>query len=747
MNNPIFLDTETCGLCGPIVLLQYAIGDGDIILWEPWHNTFSDNLNLLQLICHHDGGIIGFNLVFDWYQICKLYTIFDLFVKKYPDKAEDYPIDHINKLGILEKEARDGPCLKPVKCHDVMVHARKGPYQSTMSRKSIIIKKVPNALAIALAFKLETLIPLNDIYFAKRKDKHAPKWSIEEVKDYPDFKNLILRFKPSSALKALAADALGIKDATLFSEISLSKKTFPEELEYAPFALAIAPNYRKTKDWNGAWPERIKYHIEHWRFSKYARQYASDDVVYTRALYKHFGSPPFGDDDSELTCLIGASRWRGCAIDLKRIKDLRNKALIKSKVAPKDARKVRKYISEVLSPTEQLILKDSTKKIILEEIASWSLDEPENQAAKRAQEVLDARKATKEIENDDKLIEAERFHVSSSVIGALSGRSSGSGGGINSQGIKHTKEVRSCFPLAFTSDVLCGGDFVSFEVVLADADYGDPKLRRQLQSGKSIHGIFGSLIYPGMTYEDIMKTRATNDDKYTRSKSGLFAMIYGGTPYTLKTRLGITEEAAQAGYERFTNEYQQIGIKRKEISNRFCSMVQRGGIGSRVEWREPDDYVESMFGFKRYFTLENKICKALFDLAENPPKEWLKLKINVIRRDREQTVTGAVRSALFASAFAIQAANTRAAINHRIQSSGATLTKTLQRRIWDLQPTGINEWQVQPFNVHDEIMCPAKPKMINKIHNIVDTFIEEHRGRVPLLEIDWHDKMESWADK
>lgn len=768
MNNPIYYDTETCGLCGPVILIQYAIGNGEIILYEVWKKPIKETMHLIEMMMSHKDGVIGFNLAFDHFQLSKIYTMFELFLQQHPKCEEYYPEDFIDTFGELEKEARDGSCIKPVKCHDIMIHARKGPYQSTMNRKPIILKKVPVQLVNQLANKLEQLIPLKDIYFAKRKNKYASKWTIEEIKGYPEFRNLVLRFKPTSALKALAVDALGIKNVILHSEISIGKNLLPVEYEYAPFALSVAPDYLRTKNWNGAWPEKIKYHINHWSNSNEARKYAEDDVKYTRNLYKYFGSPPLGDDDSELTCLSGAARWHGYAIDIKKIKLLKKEALIKAKAAPKAPNQVRVFIGEVLSPIEKVIIKDSTKKILLEEIAQ-QIDEcdcdlenndDENkcfkcnntgyiptEAAKRAQLVLDARGATKEIENYDKLILAERFHASSNVIGALSGRMSGSGGGINSQGIKKTKQVRSCFPLAFSGDILTGGDFVSFEVVLADACYNDPDLRKQLKSGKSIHGLFGALIYPGMNYEDIIKSKGTNNDLYTRAKSGLFAMIYGGTTYTLMTRLGITAEAAEIGYQRFTQTYKKVGAERNKITERFCSMKQPNGIGGKVEWHEPEDCIESMYGFKRYFTLENKICKALFQLGEKPPKEWTQLKINVTRRDREQTVSGAVRSALFASAFMIQSSNTRAAINHVIQSSGAYLTKALQKQIWDLQPNGIHKWLVQPINIHDEIMNPSKPFMISEIRKIVDSFIEKHKKEVPLLEIDWKDKLETWADK
>ncbi len=212
-------------------------------------------------------------------------------------------------------------------------------------------------------------------------------------------------------------------------------------------------------------------------------------------------------------------------------------------------------------------------------------------------------------------------------------------------------------------------------------------------------------------------------------------------------KYGVSPVAAENGLQMFFNqEFPEVGRGRKRIQNMFCSMKQDIPHG-KVEWQEPADYVESMLGFRRYFTLENNICRILFNLAENPPKEWLKIKMKVVRRDREQTATGAVRSALFASAFSLQAANMRAAGNHVIQSTGATITKTLQKRIWDLQPSGISDWVVQPFNCHDEIQVSAKPFIVPKVRSVVDNFIKEMREKIPLLSIDWKDKMNSWADK
>ena len=206
-------------------------------------------------------------------------------------------------------------------------------------------------------------------------------------------------------------------------------------------------------------------------------------------------------------------------------------------------------------------------------------------------------------------------------------------------------------------------------------------------------------------------------------------------------------EQAEEAYQEWIKDYVVWGQERKKIFDKFCSMRQPGGIGSKVEWHEPNDYIESLFGFRRYFTLENRICKVLFQLAERPPRAWNDIKIRVIRRDREQTASGACRSAMFAAAFAIQASNMRAAANHVIQSSGATITKGLEIEIWNLQPKGINGWIVMPMNIHDEVMCPTHPDHTESVRLRVNNFVEALKGRVPLIAMEWRIGLETWASK
>lgn len=834
----IFFDSETCGFHGPPVLFQHADGQwGEVERHHIWTEPIFDTLQLIEHFCEE--GVVGFNLGFDWFKVCQVYTTLALLGEKVG--FDERPIDHIDLYAELEPKARDGHCIKPRTALDLMLHARKGPYQSTMDRKDIRIKRVPAVLAVQLAEELNKRVPLKDIYFARKSDPKR-RWQINTVKKVDgevdkDFVNIELKFKPSSALKALVVDALNKKEDVVlkFGDINVPKKYRPLEVGWAPFALALS---NKEQDWwceikkkkGRAWPGVIRRHISHWAHDPKAIAYSKDDVIYLQELYRYFKEPEEGDDDSILACMVGAVRWRGYAVDIPKLEALRAKAIEREASAPKHSTHVRKYILEALHPTEQVALekkdgsniKGSTKKAVLETISRLKIDCPDcvgeacgvckgkgeiqHPAAERAARCLDARKARFDRTLFTKLITARRFHASAKVIGSLSSRMSG-GDGMNALGVTHLKLVRKCFPLAFGDLELAGGDFSSFEISIMDADYDDEKLREQLltcyqckytrtleeydelycpsckgaiakcsscdrgieivrdsppscpcgeaaikegsieNTLRKLHGLFGMCLAPGMTYEEVLATKGSDPDLYDQGKRGVFSQGYGGNWQTLVSRIGIDEVVARQAEILFATEYKGIGRAKERNYNDFCSMRQPGGLGTPVYWNDPKEYAESLNGFRRYFTLENRIAKALFDLADDPPEPWTKLKIECVRRDRTQKVGGALRSAVFSAAFQIQSASMRAAQNHRIQSTGALETKRLQRMFWDLQPPGVHKWHVQPMNVHDEIMCPVLPALKPKLKTIVDNFVKDRRSLIPLLKMDFSLDMKTWADK
>ena len=751
-----FVDTETCGLHSIAVLLQYAIDDGPIVLHEIWHEPICDTLALIADIC--DKGIVGFNLSFDWFHLCKIYTIFSLV-----EDVTAIPIDIIPEIARLEPLGRDGPCLKPRHVLDLMLYARKGPYQSTMDRKPIRVRRVPAEVAQPLCDELESRVELKDIYFARRKDKRAARWRIAECKDRetgkidPEFHDVVLQFRASGSLKAIAEDVFNLTETVKFTEIEVDPKFRPEEYGYAPFALAVEPK-GLTTGFRRAWPAVIKYHISHWRFKRKAREYAEKDIVYTRGLYDAWGKPACDDDDSILSCLVAAVRWKGFAIDAAMMTELRSRKIEAVKKAPRSANRVLQWFGDDLDATAKAVMKGSTKKVILEELSKFTDDDGNLlPIAEKAKAVLAARSGEKEVEVLDKLLLAGRFHASFDVIGALSSRMSGSGGDLNSQGIKKTKEVRRCFPLAPQGYELAAGDFESFEVTIADAVWSDPQLHADLKAGKSIHGIFGQFVYPHLTYEQIIASKGSAMDYYTRCKSAVFAMLYGGEGYTLKTRLGVDIETAEQAHRQFIDTYVSVRRHSDLLNAKYCTLKQPNGIGGKIYYSEPEEMVETILGDKRYFTLENKICKIIYELADKPPQSWSQFKRTVVRSkgvdkqgmsyDREQKASGATRSALYGACFGMQAANKRAAGNHLIQSVGARTLKKLQCKVWELQPCGVSEWKVILANVHDELLCVSLPEVADAVKVIVEENVEAFRKHIPLIGMEWKQNLATWADK
>ncbi|RLA42865.1 MAG: hypothetical protein DRR06_13470, partial [Gammaproteobacteria bacterium] len=571
------VDTETFSLNSPIVLIQYQLidtkgsnqDDSEIVLHDVWGSTIQETLDLIASFC--DVGCIFFNAVFDHYHLQRLYNTLDELGKVVGYDA--HPENHIEQYAQLEMQARDGLCLKPRHCLDLFLYARRGPYQSlSMNRNNVVIKRIPTVLISSLQKRLDEIIDIDAVYFARRKVYKEHNWDVEACDD-PTFSDLTLRFKPSIALKVLAQHILGI-DSTLARD-DVFPSQFPLDLGYAPCAVTLCPdgpevNWRcKIPSASGykkghAWPGIANSHIAHWRFHKLARQYAQDDITYTRDLFYHFrdeeGSTlQIDDDDSTLAAQVGSARWRGFAIDIDGIKSLRNREVLESMQAPKAPSRVWDYISPYLSAPEQQVLNGSTKATVLEALADGKepcmeclgtakielqgddardykakqethavvravsniTDEPyvsteslvanmddadsfatflneqsylpntievpcpackgtgntgePHPAAKYAQDCLDARQAAKKVEMWDKLLLAKRFHASFKIIGTFTSRMAGADK-LNPQGIEHSKESRSQFPLSFGDLVLAGGDFMSFEVSIIDAVSNDENL-------------------------------------------------------------------------------------------------------------------------------------------------------------------------------------------------------------------------------------------------------------------------------
>lgn len=793
-----YLDVEACGFHGPAVTIQYAFDDGPIVIHEVWRVPIRETLDLIRRIC--ETQVIGFNLAFDWFKIVQIQNILAHYAALSPDNINHIPVGYIDDIADIEMAARDGDCVKPAGALDMMVHFRKTELQVTMERDDMRIRRVPTVLARELAKELTKRITLDPLLFAAQK-KWAPRFQVKPLLDdqgdpHPHLSNVVLCFRPSAGLKALATHLLGA-ETVKFTEVELDRKLRPKEHGYAPFAGCIG----KRGNWNWSWPDVIKFHIRHWTGSEAARAYAEADVVYTRQLHHYAGSPEGNTTDDLLSCCVGACRWKGYMLDIPKL-EIVIKEYEKQIDAPQAPSHVKQWIGEVLSPIERVVaFQNGTDKKALTFMAeAWKEHNPE--AARRALKVLEARKAKKKIELLHKLRLAGRFHASFKVIGALSGRMSGADK-LNPQGIDKTKQVRGCFPLAFSGEILLGGDMKSFEISIAAADYDDPELTAELttceednskcvvEDGKilcsqcilryesnrykercpkcglgltedkdkrcnrcfgaeckSFHALFGMGFFPHMTYKEIRQSSGKKEGNvYNPCKNGAFATLYGAQPAKLATTIGVDEDLAVEGFHRFWRKYTKAGAKRREIELAFSSLLS-DGIGSKISYRRPQDSIASLLGYERFFNLENYLIKELYELANNPPKSLQKKKVKVTRNAQkgEQTASSAIRSALYGCAFAIQNSMIRQAQNHRIQSTGAGITKIVQCAMWGHQPVGVHRWMVRPANIHDEIQCPTAPEIADAVTKTVYDTVETFRTLVPLVGIDFG-PLNSWCDK
>lgn len=726
----IYYDTETVGFTGPAVLIQYALDDGEVVLHDVWKRPVRETLELIEWMMNHPGGVCGFNLVFDHFHLCRLHTT--LLLARDKDAVPD-----VKEFWDNEAQAIFGPCLKPTSALDLMLVARKGKYQNVMERDDVRIRKVPLSLAPALADELTRRVDLDELYFKRRKGR---RWSVYEEDRpadagpnwKPEWADVVLKFGASGALKPLIEHITG--ETTL--DYPAPKELSPNEEGWCPVGSRLA-----AVGYTGLWDTKIEAQIRFWGTNATAREYARQDVDHLRTLREHLEWPAAGDDDSELACCVGAVRWRGFEIDVEGAVLLLETAVERSLSVPTDPRRALQLLHENMNATERLAITDTTAET-LEVVMGWH----NHPACDVARAVSEARRAEKEVDQLVKLLTAGRFHPDFKVTGTRSNRMSGAGG-FNAQGVIREHKIRSLFTMAKRGEQLSGGDFDAFEVSIAAAAYDDEQLNADLAGGKSVHGgIFGSWLYE-MSYDAIVETKGTKDDKYTKAKNTWFGWVYGAHDERMATTAGVLVEKATVARKNLFERYPGIDQERQRIHDMFCSMRQPGGIGTKIIWHEPADYIESLLGFRRYFTLENYICKALFDLAQDPPLSLREARVNVRRRDRVQTAGGAVQSALYACAFQIQARNLRAAGNHVIQSTGAQICKRVQRRVWDIQPRGIHTWLVQPMNVHDEVESVHQEGLGEHVRKVALDAVEEFRKCIPFIALSWKVGLPNWSGK
>ena len=699
----VFIDVETVDLQSPLLSIQWAFGAGDPEIRYVWKEPVEGTLSLIESFCDHT--VCAWNLPFDWFHLTKWWNILNSYQYLY---GNEVPIPE--KAKYVERFLPSHWCLKPKGAIDLKIAAQKGEFQVFMKRRPLTLRKIP-------VDYVDELIELIDDETELPRGVRVHWIKGIAVEGFVDIK---ANFRSSLSLKDVYAVITG------GGEGKKAKDVF--DLPKRPFA---PPHMPHGGDWV-AHVNRVK------DFTEEQVEYALKDVTMMQEIYEHMGKP-MSDVDSTLTPLIASARWKGYSVDKKAIEEELEKTQPNDEV-PTAPRAVQTYLKSALDPFEMvgLGLEDSTKKEILEEIVlKWPKEHP---ARKRANLVLKERKRANRRNVLNMLKKSCLFHPELKVMGTLSNRmagggtgAAGRGGRLNPHGI--SRDLRHVFTLAHPStETLSGGDFSGFEVSIADAVWKSKKLREALLTGKKIHGLFGASVF-GKTYEEII-----GSDLYHKAKTAFFAKMYGAQAPKLASVLGLEDDKVEEALNKWEEDYPEIGEHYVELRAKYRI------LDDEYTWADPFEGVVSILGFARSFEVEVSFAHTLYKVSEDLPREWKRSEETVCRRDKEQSIGGAIRSALLGAIYSTQHRLVRVAGNHEIQSPGAEITKLLQAKLWELQPPGIHPWEIRTLNIHDELMVVHDPTLGKEIELVVENFVQEMKATIPLLSMEWKTNLKNWEE-
>jgi len=714
-----FIDTETYSLDTFPITVQYTQTtelniDTEIKVFHIWYETGNDFLKLVESFL--DTTVVAFNLTFDWFMLTKLYNA----VRDLDDLDRmDILMDHFDEIN---REHRIKWFLKPKSQIDIMLHLSKGPFQHLKERKRPVLYRIPVvAVSTLLPILNAEFASLDDALFAGRK-KEQDLWKVTQPDDEsPDFVNIYLAWKPSMALKSIIRS----KYPKLYNAEEINQTVFTKSnAQYMHWRVKMKKDL-------------LLHYASYWLEDLDGEEYAKNDVKYLIQLMLDYDMTP--DYDDSLAIMNASVFTHGFALDREKLKLSVAKYYKQSRLAPTAPSQVLPLLKKVCENplTEAMI--ESTDVKTLDGLIEMREEEP--QLAEIAHLVKESRRGANRLNIMNKLTEAGRFYPMFRVCGTLTNRMSGSGK-LNPQGIAREDSIRSLFLFIDDEDrangySLSGGDFDGFEIAIAQAVHKDVQLDEDLKSGYKIHAFMSSKAFD-MTYEEVLATKGTTEDKYVLGKNGVFAMFYGGNAYTLTNRMVIKDSKAKKIEKDFQARYKGFAKNRAEIFEDFTTGEDR------PKFRR--NHAASMLGHTRYFKLEQDLLDRMRYVLEICQKtDWA--NITLVRNESKgrQTVGEIITSVIWGFFYSMQSRCGRQAVNHEVQSTGAELTKILQIRIWDLQPQGVSAPVVLPFNVHDELI--VMNKFPDKVADVVSDFIEEYKAIVPHLGMTWNKELKNWSEK
>lgn len=794
-------DTETMGLHGPMVILQYQFDDDDSpVLYNPWLEPVSKTILLIRRMVA--SRVVAHNITFDWAKIQSFYNAIVALAKS--QGLEARPIDHLNEMVDLIYSERSAYCLKPKQAVCTLMLCQKQVGGAALAMKEIRVRKVPTVAAETVAYVLNKNTNIPEIMFANRKQNKDIPWTIAEHDDGPEWSDVLLKFAPSNRLKDIAKLVLGV-EAVQKLGTDLRPDEYPAEEGYAPYCnLLDEGGYWYTPKPKGKaqpvarklWPLLLHDHINFWNNDPQAVKYALDDIVLLKMLFEHLGSPET-DFDSEVGCQVASVRMAGFDIDKARLAEgmLESQAEVdKAEINVDSPKQVKGYILDALDELEAFVVAEGCARKKLDHIINIFTLEKEEECecdesthclrcnsrryvgpgpmpvVDRANHILNVRNHRKRLQLYRKLDKAQAAYPSFKVIGTKSGRMAGADG-LNWHGVDSSQSIREIMSMvedhgANPDWVVSGGDFDSQELSIMAATMKDEALSDDIRTGKSLHAVFAEAA-SGIPYDQIMANKSKDGPEsviYGKAKACVYALSYGAAEHKIAETIGCTESEAGEIMQKFFEKYVHMLQCRKQVTENLSCLLRTDE--GRLEIRRPKQtHIDSCFGFRRAFNVEyaviGSLVEAMADLGSrlNPHtkaaclaskqselyEEWKRQR--VIRKDEkgEQTIGGAISSALYGATFSVQNKIIRAALNHQIQSAGRTITLRCQKAAWDAgQPCGIHPFAMKIMSVHDELVCTSTVETAEVVQDAVEVEIDILCKEIPLLGLEWNIDVGSW---
>ena len=708
MTRLIFVDTETVGLAGPCMLIQYAEGTNGEIKYIKAQQELDKVKEFETLIDDPNITVCAYNAPFD---IAVLYRTFT-------NRTERL------KCNVL--------CLQN---HAKLKHPLgKFTFQRTGERAIASLKRIPAEIAEDISD-----------YITKQLQKQVPKevtvkGSIHKCTDkknklLPQFKNLSFsitaNFRLKTLMKYYGHEVQQIEDVWPIPKKGTEKTHDPsfqkeahEEVMKQCTAILNYDDPRAENFW----------------------KYATDDVKYIQELYLKLGSPEPDYNDS-VSHIVGFTYHYGFELDT----DILNKMKKDCEEFMKECENMPFNINS--SVQKLAYFKEKHPKMSLKNCDKYVLKKLASKGDTDAQQLMDYGATKQMYDQCIKLHETtdKKGHPNFRVIGTATQRMAGSGG-FNWQGIGKKSPVRK----AVLSS--CGGDFSGLEIGLMAIIYEDEQMQADLREGKDIHLATAIDIHPKLkgkyTYEEAAKIRAEEYPKEDfelietyrgETKGVVFGSAYGAEAPKIAETIGVTEILAEELLAGFYTRYSGIKEFKKNIEEQFTT-------GDTENWclksvSNMSSTIEDKLDYTRTWEFESQTADYFWRLSKSNCEEFNAIfedyKNDKIIRNKEkgnQTYRGAVMSALLGSALTIQKSVARTAINSIVQSAGAQLTKRLMARIWD-------NHGVPMLNVHDEIIVARHPNAdYEKIHATVQNWISEWKLMFPFLGMDFK-KIDNWGER